>query len=151
MRTIQRDIVGAFIISSDGKLLMGKAGVYADQWVIPGGGINDGESTHDALIREVSEETGLDITHSTIEAVPLQLTGSSEKTLRDTGERVFVDMNFRDFVVRLEKPADMIELKTDDDFVDARWFPLGELTEVPMSPPMITTLQMLGYLPPNQT
>ena len=33
----------------------------AGQWTLPGGGINFGESPHDAMIREVSEETGLDV------------------------------------------------------------------------------------------
>ena len=32
-----------------------------DIWMVPGGGIEDGESAAEAAVREVKEETGLDI------------------------------------------------------------------------------------------
>ena len=42
MRTIHRDIVGGFIFSKDGRLLLGKnckGGVYEGSFVVPGGGV----------------------------------------------------------------------------------------------------------------
>ena len=54
MRRIHRDIVGGFIFSSDSKLLLGKSrkgGVYAGNWIIPGGGIDEGETQLEALAR----------------------------------------------------------------------------------------------------
>ena len=146
MRTIYRDIVGAFIFSADNKLLLGKGGVYADCWIVPGGGIEEGETKSDAIKREVSEETGIDISGGVVEQVEGVMTGESEKTLRETGEQVLVKMTFYNFTVKLSLPADKIALRTDDDFNDARWVPVAELPHVQLSPPSVTTLKKLGYL-----
>lgn len=37
---------------------------YAGQWTLPGGGLDFGEAPTDALVREVREETGYEVTHS---------------------------------------------------------------------------------------
>jgi 8-oxo-dGTP diphosphatase len=58
---MQRDIVGAFIFSSDKHILLGKSrrgGAYSGRWIVPGGGIEPGESKVAAVIRETQEETG---------------------------------------------------------------------------------------------
>ena len=53
------------LIKKDGKYLMlkrhHKDDVYPGKWEFPSGGIDFGEEVEDALIREVREETGLDI------------------------------------------------------------------------------------------
>src|ERR1035438_1688422 len=99
MRTITRDIVGALIISSDNKILLGKhatktSGVYCDYWVVPGGGIEEGETKLQALQREMLEDTGIDIRPFEPILIDDDTHGESEKTLKDTGERVLVKMNF---------------------------------------------------------
>ncbi|OGL32409.1 hypothetical protein A3E76_02590 [Candidatus Saccharibacteria bacterium RIFCSPHIGHO2_12_FULL_44_22] len=149
MRTIKRDIVGAFILSSDNKLLLGKShkgGVYTGSWIVPGGGVDEGETKLDALKREVLEETGINITDAKVEQVEGALTGESEKTLRDTGERVLVDMSFYNFVIRLPKTSNEVITKTEDDFVEATWFSTDKLKGLTMSPPTVLTLQKLGYV-----
>lgn len=60
----QRHTVRA-IIERDGKLAMIHKLKY-DYYAFPGGGIEDGESYHEALIREVHEETGLRVTPDSI-------------------------------------------------------------------------------------
>lgn len=149
MRTINRDIAGGFIFSGDGKLLIGKSikgGAYDGQWIIPGGGIEENETKREALIREILEETGLDITHANINALDEIDSGETEKILRDTGEKVLVKMQFYNFIVKLEDNADTIVLKTDDDFIDARWANVEELSTLDLSSPTIITLKKLGYI-----
>lgn len=149
MRIVKRDIAGGFIFSADDKLLLGKSykgGVYADHWVIPGGGFEANETGREALIREILEETGLDIAAAMIEELEHGGSGTSEKTLRDTGERVLVEMQFYNFLVRLPHSAEAIVLQTEDDFVEAYWAEQSELANLKLSPPTVATLKKIGYL-----
>lgn len=146
MRTIQRDIVGAFIFSKDDKILLGKVAVYQNHWAVPGGGIDEGETKLKALKREILEETGINIADEKVEELEGVTEGESEKNLRNTQERVLVQMNFYDFKILLSKSADEIKLKTEDDFTEAMWFSKEELQNVPLSPPTADRLQKLGYL-----
>lgn len=149
LRIVKRDIVGAFIFSGDGKLLLGKSikgGVYPDHWVVPGGGIESDESREEALRREVLEETGIDTRNAQIEQIDGALNGQSEKTLRDTGEHVLVDMSFYNYKVQLQEEADSVSILNEDDFMDAHWFAKEELKALKLSPPTVTTLQKMGLL-----
>lgn len=149
MRTIERDIVGGFIITADKRLLLGqsrKGGVYKDAWVIPGGGIDDGETKEQALAREILEETGLTIDKANISLIDGNFSGQSEKTLRDTGERVLVNMKFYDFKVELPDIADKYSLSADDDLVNLEWVSLDELDQRELSAPTAERLQILGYI-----
>jgi nucleoside triphosphatase len=53
--------VGALIFGPDGKLFLMKSHKWMGKYVVPGGHIELGERIEDALVREVKEETGLDI------------------------------------------------------------------------------------------
>jgi len=53
--------VGAVVFNSESKLLLCKSHKWNNQYVIPGGHIELGESMEAALRREILEETGLDI------------------------------------------------------------------------------------------
>jgi 8-oxo-dGTP pyrophosphatase MutT (NUDIX family) len=149
MRTIEREIVGGFIFSKDDKLLVGqsiKGGVYANKWIIPGGGIEEGETKLEALKREMLEETGINIDEATVEHLDHQMSGESEKTLRDTGEHVHVKMQFHNFVIRLSDIAAAVGVKAEDDFINVKWLSVSEFATTEFSPPTITTLRLLGYL-----
>ena len=149
LRQIERDIVGAVIVSADGKLLLGKnraGGVYEGMLTVPGGGIEPGEDATAALHREVREETGIDLTHATVEQVATT-TGGAEKTLPDTGERVWAAMTFHNYVVRLDAPASDVTLATGSDFAQARWFTRHELASQQLAPTVAQLLATCGYLP----
>lgn len=149
VRTIHRDIVGVFIFSSDRCLLLGKSrkgGVYKDSWVVPGGGIEEGETKLEAARRETLEEVGIDISSFEIKPLDTVLSGESEKVLREMGEKVLVKMTFYNFVVNADKPSHDINISCNDDIIDAKWHSVKDLTKLKMSPPTIKTLQHLGLL-----
>jgi nucleoside triphosphatase len=148
MRTIYRDIVGGFIFSKDGKLLLGKnrkGGVYEGQYVVPGGGVDEGETKESALHREMLEETGIDIAKARITFLRSS-SGEHEKTLRDTGERVFVKMDFYNYRINLSENASDVVIKTDDDWYEPSWFELNRLKEVNLSEPTYNTLIAVGLI-----
>ncbi len=148
MRTIHRDIVGGFIFSKDGKLLLGKnrkGGVYEGSFVVPGGGVDEGETKEIALHREMLEETGIDINKAAVKQL-YQSSGEHEKTLRDTGERVFVKMDFYNYRIDLDQNADEVVLKTEDDWYQPRWFSIEELKDASLSEPTRNTLIATGII-----
>ncbi len=146
MRTIQRQIVGAFIFSNDNKILLGYSGVYKEQLVVPGGGIEEGETLLEATRREVLEETGVDINSGTITHIPGSSSGESEKVLRDTGERVLVQMTFYDHEVRMPDNAEDIVVRSADDFHDAGWYSKEDLATKKLGAPTQALLQKLRFL-----
>ncbi|MCA9328613.1 NUDIX hydrolase [Candidatus Saccharibacteria bacterium] len=148
MRTIYRDIVGAFIFSSDGKMLLGKSSrkTYEGTWIIPGGGVDNGETKLQALKRELLEELDLDISTAKVRQIDIDLHGESKKLLKDTNEEVLGKYTFFNFVIDFDKKAEQIELKELDDFVNPTWFDISELSSLPLPPPSITSLKKLGLL-----
>lgn len=53
--------VGAFIFNAQGELLLLRSHKWPDQYVVPGGHVELGETLQAALKREAKEETGLDV------------------------------------------------------------------------------------------
>lgn len=155
MRTIQRKIVSAIIFSKDGKILMGKkdpkkGGVYPDVWHIPGGGIHEGETFEEALAREIKEEVGIDISNYKVIKISIIGNGTTEKTLKDTGERVLCEMEFNRFEIHIDdKNAKDIELHLEDDLVETRWFSKEELQEVKQIPGGKEFFEEMGYMDKN--
>lgn len=152
MKTIHRIIVSALIFSKDDKLLMCKrnpkgGGVYIDCWQIPGGGVDKDETKIQTLIREIREEIGIDILKAKINPVDYKYSGESEKTLRNTKERVFVKMNFNAYKVIIpDKNSNEIEVKLNDEFVEHKWFNIPDLKNIKHTPPSILLFRHLGYL-----
>ena len=151
MRTTHRTIVSALILSKDGKLLMGmkdprSGGVYADCWHIPGGGVDEGETQKQALRRELLEEVGVDTNDCKVMLADDQGAGESEKTLKETGERVICKMQFNVYRVDVNKDAADIETKASDDLVKLEWVNLKQFKDYKLTPPSVVLFQRLGYL-----
>jgi len=149
MRTIHRDIVSALIFSKDGKLLMGmkdpkSGGVYTDCWHIPGGGIDEDETQAQALRREILEEVGIDISNCKVTLADDQGSGETEKTLKDTGEKVLCKMKFYVYQVDVDTNADAIKIKPSDDLITLEWVEVAELSEYKLTPPSIVLFKRLG-------
>ena len=96
-------------------------------WLTPGGGLNPGESAEQALVRELREETGLEISHDAI---------SSELWHRrhcvELGGRA-VDQRERYFLVPVETftpaPTALDAGEEADSFAGFEWWPIGEIPE----------------------
>lgn len=106
------------IVVHDGALLLVRRGRAPGrgQWSVPGGRVRPGETLHEAVVREVAEETGLEV------AVD-RFVGWTERIGAD-GKHHFVILDF------LALPADPEPLPSPaDDAVDARFVDLDEVAE----------------------
>lgn len=151
MRTIKRKIVAAIIISQDGKIFQGmkhpkKGGVYVDCWHIPGGGVDGEETEKQALIREIKEETGLDISSKKITLVDKEGKGSSEKIIKETGEKVLCEMEFSVYKVEMDEMTEKIKINLGDDLEKFSWTPISELKKIKLTPPSEELFKRLGYI-----
>lgn len=150
MRTIHRDIVATVIYSKDDKILLGKKddkSVYAGCWAIPGGGIEEGETKIQATIRETLEETGLDISQYKLFLLDDEMTGESEKILRDTGEKVIAKMKFSTYGVKIDdRLAKDITVSSNEEFLEFMWADIANIRNIKLTPPSTELFTKLGYL-----
>jgi 8-oxo-dGTP diphosphatase len=150
MRQIERNIVSGMIFSKDGKLFLGqkdprRGGVYCNCWHLPGGGVEAGEDKKIALVREIREETGIDISGYKTELIDDSGKGESRKIL-ETGEEVSCKMRFFVYktVIGVKDSTD-IEINLNDDLVKYRWTDPKELPNLKLTPPLIELFKKLGY------
>ena len=110
--------VGAVIVDADELLLIKRGrGVGAGKWSVPGGRVEAGEAMAEALVREVLEETGLEV-------VCDELVGWVERIDHD---HHFVILDFRASLLDLERR----DPKPGDDAEEAAWWPLDQVAELP--------------------
>ncbi len=115
--------VGALILDTSRVLLVerGKAPLIG-YWSLPGGVVETGERLEDALVREVFEETGLDVSADEIatvfERIMPDATGASEY------HYVLID-----FYCTVRGG----DLRPGDDSKTVRWFDLAALPELRMT------------------
>jgi 8-oxo-dGTP diphosphatase len=108
--------VGAVAVLDDCLLVIRRGhGPGAGEWSVPGGRVEAGETLHEAIVREVWEETG-------IEVVVDRFLGWVER-LGDDHHFVILD-----FVVGLLDP-DAVPV-AGDDAAEVAWVPLHELSEI---------------------
>lgn len=107
----------AVIVLHEGRILLGernKANANG-MWVIPGGGVDWGESIRDAGIREIKEETGLDIEIKRFVAFK---------------EVMNLPENYHTVVFFHLAEAKGNEIRASEDLSDAGFFSIDEIKEM---------------------
>ena len=115
--------VGALILD-DGRVLLVERGKppLVGYWSLPGGVVETGERLEQALIREVFEETGLNVTANQIATV-------FERIMPDPSGGCEYHYVLIDFYCSIEGGV----LRPGDDSKNVQWFDIADLAELPMT------------------
>jgi len=124
--------VGAVVTDRQGRLLMIKRGHEpgAGLWSIPGGRIEPGETDAEALVREMSEETGLAVEVG-------RLIG---RVQRPGPNGTVIDIS--DYAATVTGGT----LRPGDDAADARWVETADLDSLAITEGLIEALTDWGVL-----
>ncbi|PYY03375.1 MAG: NUDIX hydrolase [Acidobacteria bacterium] len=116
--------VGAVIVRNEQVLVVRRSHPpLQGQWSVPGGLVETGETTREALIREIREETSLIVE-------PLDLVEVFERILRDGDSRVQYHFVVIDYLCRIVSG----EACPGTDVSEIRWVPLEKLQELEITP-----------------
>ncbi len=128
--------VGAVALHGDQLLMIRRGhGPAAGTWSVPGGRVHHGETLHEAVVREVAEETGLRV-------VVDRFLGWVER-IDDTDETHFVIL---DFVVTALEPDQAVT--AGDDALEAAWVPVSDLGDRTLAPGLLDFLEDTSVLNP---
>jgi ADP-ribose pyrophosphatase YjhB (NUDIX family) len=113
----------------DGRLLLIQRGTppSAGTWSVPGGRCEPGETAEQACVREVAEETGLQV----------QVIRWAGRVERDGPDGVVYDID--DFICAVSV-ASAGPLQAGDDAADVRWAGRHELASIDLAPGLLDVL-----------
>lgn len=122
MAPVPRVRVAAIIVREGGVLLVRHEKDGRSYWMLPGGGVDYGESLHAALARELLEETGVNILPG-----PLVLVNDS---IAPDGGRHVINLCFR-----AEIAGGTVRKGSDTRVAEALFVPLTDLPALDFRPP----------------
>jgi 8-oxo-dGTP diphosphatase len=126
--------VGAVVRDDAGRLLLIRRGHEPSRglWSLPGGRVEPGETLEQAVVREVREETGLDVRAGAVVGSVLIPAGA-------------VVYDVTDFACTPVDPS--AEPFFGDDADDVRWVDVAALDDLPCTPRLVEHLRAWGVLP----
>lgn len=124
--------VGGIVQDGAGRLLLVKRARPPGEglWSIPGGRVEPGEDDPAALVRELKEETGLDV-----------VVGALAGTVERPGPGG-VTYEIHDYAATVAGGT----LRAGDDAADARWIAPDALGDLPVVPGLLDALVLWGLL-----
>jgi 8-oxo-dGTP diphosphatase len=128
--------VGAIVRDAD-RLLLVRRGTEPGRglWSVPGGRVEAGETAHDAVVRELAEETGLPVE-------PVEVAGIVERD--GPGGVVYV---IEDWFARVAPGTDPAGVRAGDDADEARWVPLTDVAALPLVDGLLEALRDWHVVP----
>lgn len=124
-----QDGAAAIIINNEGEVLL-QSRTDRDLWGLPGGCQELGETFKDTVIREVKEETNLDVEEKDIELIDI-VSGNSRRNSYSNGDVVI--NNTALYCIRKYSG----ELKWDEESKEMKFFDLNNLPENQNDPDLI--------------
>lgn len=123
--------VGAIIVQ-DGKILITKRGSNPDKgkWSVPGGLVELGEKLEKAVIREVREETNLDVK-------VVRLIDAVDNIIRDSNGKLQFHFVILDYFAEVKGGT----LQSSSDVLDTRWVRVEEAEDYDITHTMRDFLQ----------
>ena len=120
--------VGAVVFSARNEILLIKRGKppHYGRWMVPGGTLEWGESLEDAAIREVREETGIDIEIETFVEIIEAITPGQD--------------GFHFVIMDYAARAISGTLAANSDALDAVWATLDSLGDYDLTPELLRVI-----------
>jgi 8-oxo-dGTP diphosphatase len=133
--------VGGIAVHDDRILLVRRGrGPAAGEWSVPGGRVEGGETLHEAVVREVAEETGLEV-------VVERFLGWVERI--GPGADGGVDLPAYHFVI-LDFLVDVLDPDqapvAGDDAAEVAWVPLADLADTRLVGGLLDFLEDTGVV-----
>lgn len=117
------------VIVRDGQILLSRLAPRVSRselWTLPGGGLDHGEDPRDAVVREVHEETGLDVTiGQTARTYSLHLSDTWRRGRRVDAHSLRI---VYDGWVPVDSPEPRV-VEVDGSTIEAAWRPIAEVLD----------------------
>jgi 8-oxo-dGTP diphosphatase len=123
--------VGAVILHEDKILLVrrGKSPSFG-KWTLPGGLVELGETTTEAIAREIVEECGIKIR-------VVDVAGVITRVVRDDDDRIRYHYVLVDYLAY----PDSMDVVAGSDAAEARWFEIERLAELDTTPGLLDMIR----------
>ena len=125
-------LTSAVLVTQDGKFLLAERNKenYNGYWIIPGGGVKFGETIQEAAIREIKEETNLDV-----------------EIIKSIGHKEVINVpgNYHSIVFfHLAKPKH-INIEAKEDVSSAKFFSIEEIKNLKIAESVEWVLKEAGF------